>query len=153
MSRRKALKVASTVVLLASLLTANHLPAQQSAPPGADLADFAARRHPQPVRIGDLIGRRVLQPVESRTVLGRVVEVVRLDDGSRRIIMRYDSWFGFGGRLIAVPVDAMVLLGDELEILDLTPEQLDRLPTYQGATGSALHADGVILMGLAHPSH
>jgi hypothetical protein len=145
--------IAATVVMVTALLTGSRLLAQQAAPPGADLAQFAARRHPQPVRVGDLVGRRVLQPVESRPVLGHVMQVVRLDDGSERIIIRYGGWFGFGGRPIAVPIDAMVLLGDELEVLDLTPVQLNGFQTFKASGGSPLAADELIRMGLAHPSH
>jgi hypothetical protein len=145
--------IAATVVMAATLMTGHRLLAQQAAPPGTDLTQFAARRFPQPVRVGDLVDRRVLQPLESRPVLGRVIEVVRLDDGSKKIIIRYGGWFGFGGRLIAVPIDAMVLLGNELEVLDLTPEELNRLPTYRAAGSSPLAADELIRMGLAHPSH
>jgi len=151
--RQQNQNIAATVVMAAALLTGERLLAQQPAPPGAPLAEFAARRYPQPVRVGDLVDRRVLQPLESRPVLGHVIEVVRLDDGSEKIIMRYGGWFGFGGHLIAVPIDAMVLLGDELEILDLTPAQLNRLPTYRAAGSSPLAADELIRMGLAHPSH
>ncbi len=153
LTRHRDLKIAAIVAMVASLVSGESAWAQQAAPPGADLAQFAARRHPQPVRVGDLLHRRVLQPLESRPVLGRVIEVVRLDDGSKRIIIRYGSWLGFGGRPIAVPVDAMALLGDELEVLDLTPEQLNGLPTYRGADGTVLPEDDVIRMGLAHPSH
>lgn len=46
----------------------------------------------------------------------------------------------------------MVLLGEEMEVLDLTPEQLHLLPTYAGA-GRVLDADEIIHVGLAHPSH
>ncbi len=126
--------------------------AQQPAPPGVDLATFAAKRFPQPVRVGDLIHRTVLQPTESRSVLGHVVRVIRLDDGGYAIVIRYGGIFGIGGRDIAVPLDAMVLLGVELEVLDLTPDQLSRLPSYGGA-GQVLGADEIIHMGLAHPSH
>ena len=125
---------------------------QQPAPPGADLAVFAAKRFPQPVRVGDLIHRTVLQPTESRHVLGSVVSVVRSADGSLRLVIKYGATFGFGGRDIAVPLDATVLLGDELEVLDFTPEQLRGFPSYLG-TGRALGADDIIHVGLAHPSH
>jgi hypothetical protein len=125
---------------------------QQPAPPGVDLAAFAAKRFPQPVRVGDLIHRTVLQPAESRPVLGSVVRVIRLDDGSQAIVIRYGGVWGFGSRDIAVPLDAMVLLGAELEVLDLTPDQLNALPSYNGA-GRTLGADEIIHMGLAHPSH
>jgi len=125
---------------------------QQPAPPGVDLATFAAKRFPQPVRVGDLIHRTVLQPTESRSVLGSVVRVIRLDDGSQAIVIKYGGAWGFGGRNIAVPLDAMVLLGEEMEVLDLTPEQLRMFPTYSGA-GRVLDADEIIHVGLAHPSH
>jgi hypothetical protein len=125
---------------------------QQPAPPGVDLAAFAAKRFPQPVRVGDLIDRTVLQPEESRPVLGHVVTVIRLGDGSQAIVIKFGGTWGFGARDIAVPLDAMVLLGAELEVLDLTPDQLRALPTYSGA-GVALGADEIIHMGLAHPSH
>ena len=45
-------------------------------PPGMSLAESAAMRFPQPVRVGDLLGRDVLRPVESQDVLGRVRELV-----------------------------------------------------------------------------
>jgi hypothetical protein len=143
--------------VLAVLLTLGCLqnsgsPAQQPAPPGVDLATFAAKRFPQPVRVGDLIHRPVLEPLESRPVIGRVDLVIRFADGSYAIVMKTGSTWGFGGRDIAVPLDAMVLLGAELEVLDLTAEQLRGLPTYGGA-GKVLDADEIIHMGLAHPSH
>jgi hypothetical protein len=152
-----ALQRASTpTALLAALVLAclqnMSAGAQQPAPPGVDLATFAAKRFPQPVRVGDLIHRTVLEPTESRSVLGHVVEVIRGNQGGYAIVIRYGGTWGFGGRDIAVPLDAMVLLGAELEVLDLTPAQLSRLPTYDG-TSPVLGADDVIHMGLAHPSH
>lgn len=126
--------------------------AQQAAPPGVDLATFAAKRFPQPVRVGDLIHRTVLAPTESRPVLGHVDLVIRLDDGSEAIVIKYGGTLGLGGRDIAVPLNAMVLLGEEMEVLDFTPEQLRGFPTYGGA-GQALGADEIIHVGLAHPSH
>jgi hypothetical protein len=155
--RVAAQRTTQVKVLMAAFLTLACLPmnsahAQQPAPPGADLVSFAAKRFPQPVRVGDLIHRTVLQPTESRPVLGRVVLVISLDDGKQAIVMQYGGIWGLGSRTIAVPLEAMVLLGQELEVLDLTPEQLNRLPTYNGA-GRVLGADEFIQMGLAHPSH
>jgi len=139
------------LMALAVLQFTNAWP-QQAAPPGADLAVFAAKRYPQPVRVGDLIRRTVLEPTESRSVLGHVVRVIRQDDGAYAIVIKFGGFLGFGGREIAVPLDAMVLLGAEVEVLDLTPEQLGGLPTYSGG-GRVLGADEMIRMGLAHPSH
>jgi hypothetical protein len=76
---------------------------------------------------------------------------VHLDDGPA-IVMNFGGFFGVGGHEIAVPLDAMVLLGTELEVLDFTPQQLAHFPVYKGS-GRALGSEEIIHMGLAHPSH
>jgi hypothetical protein len=126
--------------------------AQEAAPPGVDAATFAAKRFPQPVRVGDLLHRAVLEPVESRRILGHVDQVIHTGSGKEAIVMTFGGFWGIGARRIAVPIDAMVLLGSELEVLDFTPQQLEQFPTYDG-TDSALGAEQIIHMGLAHPSH
>lgn len=146
-------KVSIGCLLPALLLTSGGVVAQQPAPRDVDLAVFGARRFPQPVRVGDLINRTVLRPLESRPVLGSVIQVVRVSSGKEEIVMKYGGLFGFGGRYIAVPIEAMALLGNELEVLDYTPQQLDTFPTYTGRGTAPLAADDVIRMGLARPSH
>jgi len=146
-------KVTAAMLAISLLLTDRRAIAQEPAPPGANQADFAAKRHPQPVRVGDLIDRPVLQPLESRPVLGHVIRVVRQSDGALRIVMHIGGWLGFGGRSIAVPTDAMALLGNELEVLDFTPEQLRGFQSYDGTGFTTVGADEFIRMGLAHPSH
>jgi hypothetical protein len=126
--------------------------AQQAAPSGVDIAVFAAKRFPQAVRSGDLIHRVILQPTESRSVLGHVVLVIQLDNGRQSIVMALGGMWGFDARNIAVPLDAMVIVGQEMEVLDFTPEQLRDFPTYNGR-GRPLGADEIIHVGLAHPSH
>jgi len=138
-------------LLMIGLLCTAGVRAQEAAPPGVDLATFAAKRFPQPVRVGDLIHRTVLEPVESRRILGHVEQVIRLDTGPA-IVMTFGGFLGLGSHKIAVPLDAMVLLGSELEVLDFTPQQLEHFPIYTGS-GTAIGADEIIQMGLAHPSH
>jgi hypothetical protein len=152
MQRAAPPRVLLTALITLACLHDMNARAQQPAPPGVDLATFAAKRFPQPVRVGDLIHRTVLQPTESRSVLGHVVGVVQFDDGSEAIVIKYGGTWGFGSRDIAVPLDAMVLLGNEVEVLDLTPGQLSGMPAYGGG-GRLLGADEIIHMGLAHPSH
>lgn len=146
-------KVSIGCVLAALVLTSGSAVAQHAASHDVDLAAFAARRFPQPVCVGDLINRTVIQPLESRPVLGRVARVIRVSNGREELVMRYGGLFGFGGRYVAVPIEAMALLGNELEVLDYTPEQLNTFPTYTGAGTAPLAADDVIRMGLARPSH
>jgi len=85
--------------------------AQQAAPPGPTPAARAAARFPQPVRVGDLIRRQVLRPVEQQDVLGRVAGVVRRPDGAVLVVVNLGGVLGFGTRPVAVPVEAVALLG------------------------------------------
>ena len=127
--------------------------AQNAKPPEMSLAAAAARRFPQPVRVGDLINRTVLQPVESQPVLGHVRQIVRCPDATVQAVVEYGGLLGIGTRPIAVPVDAMVLLGSKMEIMDYTPKQLADLPTYDGHCTTPVASDDMIRVGLARPSH
>jgi hypothetical protein len=123
-------------------------------PPGMSLAESTAMRFPQPVRVGDLLGRQVLRPVESQDVLGRVRRVVRDDNGQIMIVIDFGGFLGFGSRPIAVPVDAMVLLGQDMEIVAFSPQQLRQFPTFSSSSGTTEIADDTIIkVGLAKPSH
>ena len=92
------------------------------------LAQSTAMRFPQPVRVGDLLGRDVLRPVESQDVLGHVREVVRDSQDQILVVIDFGGFFGFRSRPIAVPVDAMVLLGQDMEVVAFTPNQLGIFP-------------------------
>ena len=110
-------------------------------------------RFPQPVRVGDLLHREVLQPVESQNVLGRVRRVVLDSKGTIEVVIDFGGFLGFGTRPIAVPVDAMVLLGEDMEVVAFTPQQLRKFPTFSASGTSPVPADTVIRVGLAKPSH
>ena len=122
-------------------------------PPGMSLAASAAMRFPQPVRVGDLLGREVLRPVESQNVLGRVRRVVRDRNGQIMVVIDFGGVLGFGSRPIVVPVDAMVLLGQDMEIVAFTPKQLQQFPTFSPSGTTDVSDDTVIKVGLAKPSH
>lgn len=119
----------------------------------ATLTDKSARRYPQPVRVGDLIGRQVLEPVPAQHVLGRVASVDQNARGGVDIVVRFGGFLGFGTRLIAVPVEAVALLGEHLAVLDFTPEQLREFPTADEAAERALAPDRSIRVGLTKPFH
>jgi hypothetical protein len=82
-----------------------------------------------------------------------VRNVVRLGNHELAIVIHYGGFLGFGARDIAVPAEGMVLLGQELEVLDFTPENLSTFPTFAAGSATVLGPDEVIRMGLAHPSH
>ena len=131
----------------------SQIPGGMPPPAGMSLAQSAAMRFPQPVRVGDLLGRDVLQPVESQNVLGTVDAVVRDGDGTLKVVVNYGGFLGFGTRPIAVPVDAMVLVGSVMEVAAFTPEQLRQFPTFSPGGTTPVPADTVIKVGLAKPSH
>src|SRR5262245_53605250 len=88
-------------------------------------------RFPQPDRIGDLIGRPVLDWRDN--TLGHVQHVVRTHDGRIQLIVRYGGWFGWIGwwqRLLAVPLEAVALIGPNVAALDMTTEQFRQAPTW-----------------------
>ncbi len=109
-------------------------------------------RFPQPVRVGDLIGRQVLEPTEAQHVLGRVAAVVRKADSQVDFIVAFGGVFGYGARLIAVPADAIALLGEHVAVLDYTPDQLKAFPTIE-TPGKTLSSNDVIKVGLTRPFH
>ena len=117
------------------------------------LAEKAADRFPQPVVVGTLIHHAVLQPLESQPILGHVKQIVRAADGTIKVVVDYGGFFGFGARPIAVPVDAMVVSGQFMEIVEFTPDQLDKFPTYKDGTDTPLAPDATVRVPLAKPSH
>jgi hypothetical protein len=117
------------------------------------LAESAAMRFPQPVRAGDLPGRVVLRPIESQDILGRVRGLVRDRDGQIMVVVDFGGFLGFGARPIAIPTDAMVLLGQDMEIVAFTPDQLRQFPTFSPSGTRDVADDTIIKMGLAKPSH
>ncbi len=127
--------------------------AQQPAPSVAALAQRAAQRYPQPIRVGELIHRQVLRPVEQQDVLGRVASVMRRPDGAILVIVDLGGVLGLGTRPVAVPIEAVALLGEYVTVLDLTPEQLRTLPTFDGASAVPLEPAAVIRVGLTRPFH
>jgi hypothetical protein len=157
MKRTVAIRILLAPCVLAGGL--NFAGAQSTAPggmpppPGMSLAQSTAMRFPQPVRVGDLVGREVLRPVESQDVLGRVRRLVRDRDGQIVVVVDFGGFLGFGTRPIAVPVDAMVLLGQDMEIVAYTPQQLKQFPTFSPSGTADIANDTVIKVGLAKPSH
>jgi hypothetical protein len=69
------------------------------------------------------------------------------------VVIDFGGFLGFGSRPIAVPVDAMVLLGQDMEIVAFTPKQLQQLPTFSSSGTTHLPDNTIIKVGLAKPSH
>ena len=122
-------------------------------PPGMSLAQSAAMRFPQPVRVGDLPGRAVIEAVEAQTMLGRVRRIVRDGGGTILVVIELSRWFGLQSRTVAVPIDGMVLVGDVMEPVADTPAQLWQQPVFELSSATTLGDDATVRVGLAKPSH
>src|SRR5262245_42022429 len=87
------------------------------------------RRFPQPARVRDLIGRPVLDWRDN--TLGYVQQLVRTGDRKIQLIVRYGGWFGWIGwwqRPVAVPIEAVALIGPNVATLDMTTKQFREAP-------------------------
>ena len=62
------------------------------------------------------------------------LNVVRTADGRIQLIVHYGGWFGWIGwwqRPVAVPIEAVALLGRHVALLDIAVEELRRAPTWR----------------------
>jgi len=103
-------------------------------------------RFPQPVRVGDLIGLRVLDDNDS--TIGVVREVVRTPQDQIKLIVSYGGWFGWGARQVAVPIEAVAILGRQLDSLDMPRSEYAAAPSWQAADSTVLPNDATVRVAL-----
>src|SRR5262245_18617368 len=109
-----------------------------------------ARRYPQPVKVGALIGLPVLDGRDS--TYGYIRAVVRTSEGKIVLVVPYRAWLGWaptdwGRRTVAVPLETVAILGRQVAALDFSPEDFEAAPSYV-AGGSVLPADETIRIAL-----
>ena len=122
--------------------------------PAMAQADFAslpqdekmARRYPQPVQVGDLIGLPVLD--DQDTTIGRISDVVRTPDGRVKLIVPYRRWFAGERRLVAVPIETVVILGRQLNALEFPPAAFDKAPTFVATQASPIGRGEIIRIAI-----
>lgn len=117
-----------------------------SEPPKPSPEEKAARRLPQPVRVGYLIGLPVLD--ETNAILTRVGSVVRTREGKIQLVVSYGGLFGIGSRLVAMPVEVVAMLGRQVVAVDMPSAEFEMAPTYYGSGAEALDPDTVIRVGV-----
>lgn len=97
------------------------------------------KRFPQPMLVGDLIGVPVLD--DDSSTLGFVRQVVHTPQGNVELIVSYSRWFGWFGRPVAVPLEAVAILGRELASLEMKPSEYAAAPTWQKDDATVLPDD------------
>jgi len=105
------------------------------------------RRFPQPVRVGDLLGLPLLDWDDS--TLGYVRHVVRTPEGKIQLIVNQGRLFGWGGRLVPVPIEAVAILARQLDLLDISVEEFRAAPAWSAATTQPIPADETIKIALS----
>jgi hypothetical protein len=114
-----------------------------------------ARRFPQPVRVGDLIGLPVLDWQDS--TIGYVRDVVRTPAGKIQLVVPYGAWFGwvnFNGafdrarRPVAVPIETVAILARQIDVLDMPRAAFDSAPTFSAAQAVPLGRDEIIKIAI-----
>jgi hypothetical protein len=126
---------------VAESTTADERPADES--PEARMA----RRFPQKIRVGDLIGLPVLD--DNDVTLGHVRQVVRNPQGKIRLIVSYSRWFGWNGRPVAVPIEVVAILGRQLASIDMQPADYAAAPTWSGGGDRVVPGDEIIRIAIA----
>ena len=105
------------------------------------------RRFPQPVRVGDLIGLPLLDWDDS--TLGYVRQVVRTPEGKIQLIVNQGRLFGWGGRLVQVPIEAVAILARQIDLLDISVEEFRAAPAWSAATTQPIPSDDTIRIALS----
>lgn len=94
-----------------------------------------ARRYPQPVQVGHLIGLPVLD--ERDSTYGYIREVARTADGKIILVVPYRDWLGWaptdwGRKTVAVPIETVAILARQVAALDFSRADFAAAPAYDG---------------------
>jgi hypothetical protein len=110
-------------------------PIQAQAPPVVASSSAAAATNP--VRVADLIGLPIVD--EGKSVMGRVRAVVRTE-GKIQLLLPLGGLFGFGERLVPIPIESVALTGPQVTVVDMPPHRFQKTPTWYGSNSEALAA-------------
>jgi hypothetical protein len=69
-------------------------------------------------------------------------------EGKIHLIIAHTGPLGWGGRLIAVPIEAVAIIGRQLASLDMQPEEYKSAATWEAAGAQVLPSEEKILVAL-----
>jgi hypothetical protein len=101
-----------------------------------------ARRFPQKVKVGDLVGLPMLD--DDDVTLGHVQQVVRSPEGKIKLIVGYSRWFGWFGRPVAVPIEAVAILAKQIASIEMPPAEYQKAPTWMAGADRPIPGDEII---------
>lgn len=112
-------------------------------------------RFPQPAKVGHLIGLPILDGNDS--TIGYVQQIMRTPANKIVLIVPYGKWFGWardggplawGRRPVAVPIELVVILGRQINAVDMDRETFEKAPTWVAGQSQAIPPDETIKIGL-----
>jgi hypothetical protein len=89
-----------------------------------------------PVRVADLLDLPIVD--ESKSAMGRVRGVVRTDDGKVQLLLPLGGLFGFGERLVPIPIENVALSGPQVMVLEVPPDRFQKSATWYGSKSVTL---------------
>jgi hypothetical protein len=95
-----------------------------------------------PVRVGDLLDLPIVD--ESKSTVGRVRGVVKTGDGKIQLLLPIGGLFGFGERLVAIPIENIALTGPQVTVLEVPPDRFQKSATWYGSNSETLAATETI---------
>jgi len=110
-----------------------------------------ARRYPQPVKVGFLIGLPVLDG--QRSTYGYIREVVRTAEGKILLVVPYRGRLGWapvdwGRKTVAVPLETVAIQGRQVSALEFSADDFAGAPVYAGGA-TALPASETIRIAVS----
>jgi hypothetical protein len=97
-----------------------------------------AQAQSNPVHVADLVNLPIVD--ESQSVMGRVRAVVRSGDGKIELLLPLGGLFGFGERLVPIPIESVALAGPQVLVVDMPPHRFQKTPTWYGSGSEILAA-------------
>jgi hypothetical protein len=89
-----------------------------------------------PVRVADLLDLPIVD--ETKSTMGRVRAVVRTDDGKIQLLLPLGGLFGFGERLVPIPIENVALSGPQVMVLEVPPDRFQKSATWYGSKSVTL---------------
>jgi hypothetical protein len=126
---RKPSRTTALLLMLPLMGLAASVQAQTNPPPAAKTAS-------NPVRVADLIDRPILD--ENKSVMGRIRAVVRTGEGKIQLLLPLGGLFGFGERLVPVPIESVALTGAQVMVVEMPPDRFQKSATWYGSNSETL---------------
>jgi hypothetical protein len=125
------------LLTLSLLGLAAQVQAQTGAPPVARMLS-APEAATNPVRVADLVDLPIVD--ENKLIMGRVRAVVRTGEGKVQLLLPLGGLFGFGERLVPIPIESVALTGSQVTVVDMPPHRFQKTATWYGSNSEALAA-------------